>query len=187
MSRHHTEGSNIRLTLLHYERIIVDTPPNGKLPFTMCELERDLCQHENTLGKNKHTSRHQQHKTRNNKYSNKKRRHARANNAKHFCKPLKCLKCAGPHRLIDCKKATPEEKEELWKKFSTTFKKKPMYQTHANKATTTPEEKTTTTTKSDTKHPHQAHVTIKSSHNEQRLHWANQASHNSQSFSHMSE
>ena len=71
-----TEGSDIRLTLLHYERIIVNTHPNGKLPFTMCELKRDLCQHENTLGKNKHTSRHQQHETRNNKYSNEKRRHA---------------------------------------------------------------------------------------------------------------
>ena len=46
-----TEGSDIRLTLLHYETIIANTPPNGKLPFTMCELERDLCQHENTLGK----------------------------------------------------------------------------------------------------------------------------------------
>ena len=135
---------------------------------TRTHLARTSIRHDtNTLGKNKHTS--------------------RANNTKHFRKPLKCLKCAGPHRLIDCKMATPEEKEELWKKFSATFKKKPMYHTQANKATTTSDEKTTTTTKSDTKHPHQAHVTIKSSNNERRLHWANQVSHNSQPFSHMSE
>ena len=92
---------------------------------------------------------------------------------------------------MDCKKATPEEKEELWKKFSATFKKKSMTHVQVNKTTTTSDSKTAITTKNDTKtdtnNPHQAHVTVKSTNNERRLHWANQASHNSQPFSHMSE
>ena len=58
-----SEGSDIRQTLLNYERIIANTPPNGKLQFTMYELKQDLCQPENTLGKHRKFSQKPQHKT----------------------------------------------------------------------------------------------------------------------------
>ena len=48
-----SEGSDLRQTLLFYERILCHQIPGQPLPFTMSQMESDLCQHDNTLGKSK--------------------------------------------------------------------------------------------------------------------------------------
>ena len=56
--------------------------------------------------------------------------HEQANNT--FTKrkfSLKCLKCNGPHKLIQCKKVTDKEKCDLWEKFKHKFgRRKPTPQ-----------------------------------------------------------
>ena len=36
-------------------------------------------------------------------------------------KPLKCLKCGGQHKLIDCKHVSDDKKKELWEKYKKTW------------------------------------------------------------------
>ena len=173
-------GSDVRHTLLNYETTINQhSRDDPNLPFTFAELETILCGHENTLGGTAH-------------HRSPHRPRAYANATRTFRKPIKCLKCGGPHKLIHCRKATTSEKKELWAKHSAKFKKKPTPapRSHANSASSTLKEppkpsptpnppsslKTSTPTSS-----HQANVTeIRSPKPSTRIvHWASMAKCNS--------
>ena len=50
---------------------------------------------------------------------------------------LKCLKCNGPHKLMQCKKASDKEKRDLWEKFKHKFgHRKPTPQANATNSST---------------------------------------------------
>ena len=44
-----------------------------------------------------------------------------ANSVKKYQKPLKCLWCGRNHKLISCRKATDQEKKELWEAYKKTW------------------------------------------------------------------
>ena len=163
-----SEGSDLRQTLLFYERILCHQVPGQPLPFTMSQMESDLCQHDNTLGKSK-TSKSSFH-SHNNRHTHSSRdsgKRSSANSAKKYQKPVKCLKCGGNHKLIACRKATDQEKKDLWEAYrktwtSTRTSKSTNSTNQANhtkqQVPTTPTVKSTDQTTTE----HQAHAVIPS-------------------------
>ena len=107
-------------------------------------------------------------------------------------KPLKCLKCGGQHKLIDCKHVSDDEKKELWEKYKKTWntsKNKNESASHKANVTTTSNE--TTKSKCDKSNSktdkrkevdHTVNAVIKSGSSQLRpLHWAPMASTTSKS------
>ena len=83
--RNVSEGSDLRQTLLFYERILCHQVPGQPLLFTMSQMESDLCQHDNALGKSK--SRKSPFRPNNNRQHHSSRdsgKQSSANNAKKY-------------------------------------------------------------------------------------------------------
>ena len=117
-----SEGSDLQQTLLCYERILCYQVPGQPLPCTMSQMESDLCQHDNTLGKSKSSK--PSFRPNNNRHHHSScdsGKQSSANSAKKYQKPVKCLKCGGNHKLIACRKATDQEKKDLWEAYRKTW------------------------------------------------------------------
>ena len=117
MPRSVPEGADVRNTLLFYDRIMTHHTPNTPLPFTLSAIETDLCQHETHLARTPSST--PRYQSTNSKFT--KSTHPKANAASKHYKPIQCLKCKGPHKLIECKKATEEEKKTLWEAYKKTW------------------------------------------------------------------
>ena len=116
------EGTDIRSSLLDYQRAIKFNGNNPILPFTLSQVEHDLTQQENNKKKiiRAQPSTRPNHRPREQANATNIREQANAadttKNTK-FRKSVRCLKCNGLHRIFDCRKATDEEKRDLWAKF----------------------------------------------------------------------
>ena len=145
-------------------------------------MESDLCQHDNALGKSKSPkppfwpNNNRQHHS-----SCDSGKRSSANSAKKYQKPVKCLKCGGNHKLLACRKATDQEKKDLWeayqKTWTTTWTTKTRNSTnqanHAKQqAPPTPASKPA----EETTIGHQANAVIPSENSQKMtLHWATMA------------
>ena len=176
-----SEGSDLRQTLLFYERILCHQVPGQPLPFTMSQMESDLCQHDNTWGKSK-TSKpsFRPHNNRHNHSSRDSGKRCTANSARKYQKPVKCLKCGGNHKLIACRKATDQEKKDLWEAYQKTWTSTHTFKSPStNQANHTKQQVPTTPTAKPTDQTtteHQAHAVIPSQNSQKKtLHWATMA------------
>ena len=123
-------GSDIHNSLFDYQKIIKRNGNNMNLPFTLSELEHDLCQQENQVcnatPKSHPCVKH-----------NHRKEQANQATMKTFSQyTIKFLKCGGYHKLLQCKKATAQEKKDLWIQNKAKFKKK-QYNPSSTTPTTT--------------------------------------------------
>ena len=181
-----SEGSDLRQTLLFYERILCHQLPGQPLPFTMSQMESDLCQHDNTLSKGKsHKSSFRQngHNGRHHQSHRDLGKRSSANSAKKYQKPLKCLKCGGNHKLMQCRKATDQERKDLWEAYKKTWTtncntktSNPTRQANHTQQQASPKPPSTASTAEDTMTDHQANAVIPSQNSQKKtLHWATMA------------
>ena len=124
------QGEDVRNTLLFYDRLMTHHIPsrNKPVPFTLSALEADLCQHETHLARSPTTKTYQKP----NKPNNYK-----ANSTSKFQRKIECLKCKGPHKLMQCRKATTQEKKDLWEEYKKTWTTNKQKKEQANANTTT--------------------------------------------------
>ena len=111
------EGTDLRNSLLDYQRLINHNGNNPTLPFKLREMQHALTQQENSKRRiqRPQPSSQTKHRDQENKPMQPQPRI--------FRKPLKCLKCNGPHKLMQCRKATAQEKKDLWEKFRAQFRR----------------------------------------------------------------
>ena len=167
------EGTDLRQTLVYYERKMSNISSTDILPVSLCQIEADLIQYDNSSPVLK--SYHHRHKK------------DQANAVKTF--QVKCFKCGGNHRLIQCPKATPEEKKSLWAKHGQKYQKTPTKSANHTSRTSNSKkntEKVTTRPEPDNSPTNavtptsissaQANTTvIKSNPSPRNIHWAKMA------------
>ena len=105
-------GSDIRTTLLDFERMIKRASDVHSIPFTLADMEYEVSQQENNR-------RVQTRST-----STRREQASVATTTSMKRKPIRCFHCGGNHKLQDCRKCSKEEKKKLWEKHGTKTKRK---------------------------------------------------------------
>ena len=101
-------SSDIRSTLLDYQRLIQRARNLNDIPFTLADIEYEVSTQENNT------------KSATSRTITSRRETANAinttNNQSRKRKQIRCFHCGGNHRLQDCRKCSKEEKQRLWEK-----------------------------------------------------------------------